>query len=294
MKGKRVIGVLLVVVGVVFILNSLSGVTGFAVLEDVIGQVGDTWSLVGGLVLVVGGVLVFASGREEEEEGEEKESELVDILDKLFVRDKRTGMIKMIDPVGAIFNEIKYPSVSKSAQTVLDDMENCVNGDKDFKEVVSSEMDDAGYIRAAYLQRDASRSLEPMTPPFFADLFLKKFDPKYRGFVPPTNELLIYDESQISNQLLDKEVYDTRKVIPIMAENIPDFKLELMSNHDPAVSYKGAKFNMMAGSKKPYEIPKKNIVRALNRIMREDLKKRRINESEKEERLSVLKRIMFG
>ncbi len=58
---QRVFGVVLVVIGIVFILNGIGGMTGFVVFEDVLGGIGKEWSFVVGLVLVVGGIFTLVS-----------------------------------------------------------------------------------------------------------------------------------------------------------------------------------------------------------------------------------------
>jgi hypothetical protein len=62
-EGRKVFGIVLIIAGIVFILNSFVGITGFAVLEGVFGEIGEGWSFVIGLVLV-GGALVFLLKKE--------------------------------------------------------------------------------------------------------------------------------------------------------------------------------------------------------------------------------------
>lgn len=56
---KKVIGIILIIVGFVFVLNSFSGITGFVIAESV----GKGISGVLGLVLIIGGALIFMGGK---------------------------------------------------------------------------------------------------------------------------------------------------------------------------------------------------------------------------------------
>ena len=56
MKRGRILNVALIVLGVIVLLSSFGGITGFSILEDVSGSVGS----VIGIVLIVGGVLLLA------------------------------------------------------------------------------------------------------------------------------------------------------------------------------------------------------------------------------------------
>lgn len=66
-----------------------------------------------------------------------------------------------------------------------------------------------------------------------------------------------------------------------------------IGNHDVHVGYKGARFQIFAGSIKDYEVPKKNVLKALNRIVEEDVKQKSIDESDRGIRLEVLKDYIF-
>ena len=57
---KKLIGAVLILTGFIFILNSFSGITGFAVAESV----RKIPSSIIGIVLIVGGALVFLRGKE--------------------------------------------------------------------------------------------------------------------------------------------------------------------------------------------------------------------------------------
>ena len=60
MKKSRILGVVLIIIGFLFILNSLSSITGFAVAESI----GKGASSLVGIALVIGGVLMFISKKE--------------------------------------------------------------------------------------------------------------------------------------------------------------------------------------------------------------------------------------
>ena len=67
-KINLVLGWIYLILGIVILLNSFQGITGFVVFSD--ASVGWGWFL--GLVFVVIGVVVLAAGREDEEGGLEK------------------------------------------------------------------------------------------------------------------------------------------------------------------------------------------------------------------------------
>jgi len=58
-EGRKVFGIVLIIAGIVFILNSFVGITGFAVLEGVFGEIGEGWSFVIGLVMIILGAITF-------------------------------------------------------------------------------------------------------------------------------------------------------------------------------------------------------------------------------------------
>ena len=58
-NAQKTLGAILILTGIVLILNSFSGITGFVVAESL----GKSVSSILGLVFVIGGVLVFMSGR---------------------------------------------------------------------------------------------------------------------------------------------------------------------------------------------------------------------------------------
>lgn len=58
----RALGILLILAGVLFVLNSFSGITGFAVAE----LVGKATGSIIGLVFIVGGIVLFLRGQESE------------------------------------------------------------------------------------------------------------------------------------------------------------------------------------------------------------------------------------
>ncbi|MFH1710689.1 MAG: hypothetical protein ABH840_00070 [Nanoarchaeota archaeon] len=156
-------------------------------------------------------------------------------------------------------------------------------------------MKEARYIDAAYNQRDIVRSIVPNSPAFFADVFLKEWDKDYREFVPPKNPRLVYVERPGMEKLPRAETYDTREALPLLEKNIEGFKIEdrTIGTHDVNVSYRGAGFHIMAGSYQPHEVPRRNILRALRRITKEDVDKKDINPDEAALRLEVLKNYTF-
>jgi len=58
-RGFKISGIVLVIVGIVLIINSFSGITGFAILENVT----NSTSSILGIILVVVGILVSKRGR---------------------------------------------------------------------------------------------------------------------------------------------------------------------------------------------------------------------------------------
>jgi len=67
MEKRKIIGVVLFLIGAILILNSFSSITGFAVAESI----GTSISSILGLVLVVGGIVIFMSrGKEKKELGD--------------------------------------------------------------------------------------------------------------------------------------------------------------------------------------------------------------------------------
>ncbi len=90
----KILGIILFLVGCIFILNSFSGITGFVVAESV----GKGVSGILGLVLVIGGVLVFVEGREKIEERKNKEGKLIKISrSREFKSNTRRVPKKMIE-----------------------------------------------------------------------------------------------------------------------------------------------------------------------------------------------------
>lgn len=59
MEIKRVLGFVLIFLGIVFALNAIPGITGFTISDDL----GGTTNSVLGLIFVVGGILLWVAGR---------------------------------------------------------------------------------------------------------------------------------------------------------------------------------------------------------------------------------------
>lgn len=245
--------------------------------------------LVGSLFIITSVVLFVLSVGEE--------SKLEKDVIRLFVKDKKKGQIRFADHDYVMGRELGHPVQSESAQKVLEELKKDFGEEEEFKKILQQEFEKAGYFKAAYTQRDILQAIntkEPKTEGDYADLFLKQWDPNYHPFTPPKNPLLVYQEKPRQEKATIREIYDTREIVPIMAKNIDGFEIvEEMGNHDVTVEYKGARFQIFAGSKSPYEVPWKNIRRALHRIVEEDVKSESIKEDEQGLRLEVLEKYVF-
>ena len=238
-----------------------------------------------GIIIFIGAlVLVVVEG----------ESDLETNVKKLFVRDQKTGKIRIADPDYLLGNEMGHSVYKENADEVLEELDKEFGQDKDIKGILQEALKKGGYFELAYKQRDIASELKRGSVPFYADMFLKQWDPKYKKFEAPKNLYLVYNDNTRKKITTDGP-YDTREILPILEDNIPGFKIEdeTIGTHD-VISYQGARFQIMAGSFNRYEVPRQNIMRTLNRIVREDVKRGNINEEDKATRLEVLKNYVFG
>jgi len=223
----------------------------------------------------------------------EGESELEKSVKKLFVKDK-TGKVRIADPDYLLGNEIGHPIYQEDAEEVLKELDKEFGKDENLKEILQTALKKGGYFELAYKQRDMASTLKKGEIPFYADEFLKHWDPNYKKFEAPKKTYLTYKDDE-REKITTAGPYDTREVLPVLEKNISGFKIEdkPIGTHDVHVSYQGARFQIMAGSRNSYEVPRQNILRALNRIVREDAKTGNISEGEKTARLEVLKNYVF-
>ncbi|MBI3032387.1 hypothetical protein HYY69_02840 [Candidatus Woesearchaeota archaeon] len=212
---------------------------------------------------------------------------------KLFIKDKQSGSVKFVDDNYILGKEVGSSIYSKSAEEVLTDLEEILDSEE-LKPLLQEELKKAGYFEAAYLQRDIATSLEQGSIAEVADKFLKTLDPEYKPFTPTKNLYLIPKKIPDKDKVTLRNIYDTREVLPLLEKNIDGFKvIPPIGNHDVTVEYNGVRFIVFAGSNKPYEVPRVGIVRALNRIAREDARNNDITEDEIRQRIEVLKEQVF-
>ncbi|MFC1696911.1 hypothetical protein ACFL1H_01135 [Nanoarchaeota archaeon] len=219
-----------------------------------------------------------------------------DDLTKILIKDKN-GKIKFIDPNYIFYSEIKADTRSKTADEVLKELDEILKGEDELKEVYKDQLEETGYIDAARRQRDICKDITSGIGRV-ADDFLKKWDNNYKAFEKPKNPLLVYDEKDaVSPQLPgQRNIFDTREILRLMKNNIEGFEIvdNPIGNHDVMVSYKNAQFQVMAGSDNPYEVPRRNIQRTIRRIVREDVRAKRINDDEQNKRYEVLMTSIFN
>ena len=214
---------------------------------------------------------------------------------KLFTSKPKSKKVTFVDYANIIGKELGHAVWSVPVEAVLGEIKKEFGSDNDLKDIIKKEFKNAGYFKAAYMQRDTHRKLEKGSPEYFADVFLQEWDSDYRAFVPQKNPYLIFNPKPKIERLNRKNIYDTRRILPLMEENIDGFKIldNPIGNHDVNVEYKGVIFEVYAGSKHPYEVPIKNIERALKRIAYEDAKKKEIKEQERVIRADILSEYIF-
>lgn len=225
-----------------------------------------------------------------------EEGELEKMTNKLFVEGKKRGAntVRLHDPLGNFRIEIGTKADSDTAYDVLASLSEKYADDKEAREMLQELLGEAGYFDVAYHQRDSAQKLKRNTVAHAADEFLKEWDPDYREWVEPESPLLTYQPHEGIKKLNnDTGDYDTRDVLPILKDNIEGFEIEdsPIPAGDVSVSYKGAGFQVFAGH--DYSVDKSSIIRALNRISKEDVKKGDIKSGDRSLRLSVLKDYIF-
>ena len=288
-KSLFILGIVLLSLGTISVVNSLQTITGLAIYEGLPIKagwfVGITLLLLG-LLSLVGATLVD----EEEIEG----GELEKMTNKLFVESKKRGAntVKLHDPLGNFRSEIGTKADSSTAYDVIDSLTEKYADDKEAREMLQELLGEAGYFDVAYHQRDSAPKLKRNTVAHAADEFLSEWDPNYREWTEPSSPLLTYTPhegiSKLNNDVGD---YDTRNVLPILKENIEGFDYEDIPAGDVRVSYRGAGFQFFAGH--DYSVDKSSIIKVLNRISKEDVKKGEIDSEDRSLRLSVLKDYIF-
>jgi len=278
----KVLCLILIFLGLLFLINFRLDITGAAIGGyELYSEFGSSI----GLLLILMSIILLLT----------EESELERKIEKLFIKDPKTREIIVTDFLYLFGGELGHTVVSRKAKEVLDELKNKLGKDKITKKIAQEDLENSSYFKIAYSQRDICESLEPETEGYYADRFLFEWDLNYKSFVPSKNPYLIYKDEQKLVKLEDKEIYDTRDVLSIMKHNIEGFKIidKKIGQHDVLIEYRGARFHIMAGSKKPYELPKKNIIRVLKRIIIEDIKKKNIEEGDQKRRLDILRNYLF-
>ncbi len=216
-------------------------------------------------------------------------------IKKLFVKDKKTGMIRFIDEDYFLSQELGYSLQSKSAEEILNDLRKEFGRDIEIKKLFQQYLAQTNVFKSAYNQRDICKTLKPGTEGYYSDNFLREWDLNYKEFVPPENPYLTYEERHNASKVFESNIYDTREILPLIEKNIDGFRIldKRIGSHDVHVEYCGVKFQVMAGSHHPYEVPYANIIKLLKRIVKEDIKKKNIGEDDQSKRLEVLKNHIF-
>ncbi|MAG38391.1 hypothetical protein CMI45_03345 [Candidatus Pacearchaeota archaeon] len=289
-KSLFILGIVLLSLGIISVVNSLQTITGFAIYEGLPIKAG--WYV--GITLLFLGLLSLIGATLVEEEVEE--GELEKMTNKLFVEGKKRGAntVRLHDPLGNFRSEIGTKADSDTAYDVLASLSEKYADDKEAREMLQELLGEAGYFDVAYHQRDSAPKLKRNTAAHAADEFLSKWDPNYREWVEPASPLLTYQPHEGIRKLNnDTGDYDTRNALPILKDNIEGFEIEdsPIPAGDVSVSYKGAGFQVFAGH--DYSVDKSSIIRALNRISKEDVKKGDIESEDRSLRLSVLKDYIF-
>ena len=292
-KRLFIVGIVLLSSGLISVVNSLQTITGFAIYDGLPVKAG--WFA--GIALLLLGILSLAGATlVEDEEVEEEGGELEKMTNKLFVESKKRGssIVRLNDPLGNFRSEIGTNADSNTAYDVINSLTKKYADDKEAREMLQELLGEAGYFDLAYHQRDSAPKLKRNTVAHAADEFLRSWAPDYRGWVEPASPLLTYQPHE-GIRKLDNNTgdYDTRKALLVLEENIEGFKIEdsTIPAGDVKVSYKGAGFQVFAGH--DYSIDKSSIIRTLNRISKEDVKKGEIDSEDRSLRLSVLKDYIF-
>ncbi|MBW3015783.1 hypothetical protein KY330_05140 [Candidatus Woesearchaeota archaeon] len=279
---KRELSLFLFILGVFILVFSQRTITGgfigYVESEVLFGTIG--------LVLIVTGLLVLANGEEDD-----KESKLIGIL-----RKTKKGVI-FSDPNWTIAQDLGHPVTDKPADVVLDELES-VAKDPDIKEILQDGYKESGYIDSAYRQRDENKEiteLKPQSIEWYADRFVKAFDKNYKPWLKPL--LRMPDEEEMKElESIGAGPYDTRDALPLIEDNVEGFIIDdkTIGTHDVHVTYRGARFQVFAGSQTPYETSKAQIDQVINRMVEEDAKAGRITDKEKAKRRDVIRKRIYG
>ena len=219
------------------------------------------------------------------------EIDLINSGKKLLIVDKKTSIVKFIDFNYLIESEIGH---MESAEETLKGLATIVGNDIELKQLIQQEFKSNGYFFLAYMQRDLVADIEPGSIANYADLFLKQWDSEYKPFIAQKNPFLVAKSIDEKYRIQLKEIYDTRKVLPMLEKSIDGFKVIYpIGSHDVSVEYKSVKLTAYAGTNKPYEIWRVSIIRLINRIAYEDAKKGDIKEHEQRQRIEALKEQVF-
>ncbi len=278
------LSLMLIFLGLIFLLNNKTDITGYAI--GVI-DINSSISSFLGLIFLIAGLVLFMVSKDDDSELEKKAR-------KFAIKESKSGDVRFVDPEYTISNELGHPIGLENAEKVLEELK-VEFGNEEYRKMIQEDFARTGYFERAYLQRDMYKILNPNSEGYYVDKFLRDWDPNYRPFVPQKNPYLTYDEIKEMPKEVQKHIYDTRKILPLIEKNIKGFHISGMKigSHDVHVEYRGAKFQVMAGSIQPYEVSMKNIIRVLKRIVKEDLKKKQIRKEDQTQRLEVLKNLIF-
>ncbi|HLD33094.1 MAG TPA: hypothetical protein VJB66_00060 [Candidatus Nanoarchaeia archaeon] len=173
------------------------------------GSAIDSVSVFGIIIFVGALVLIVMEG----------ESDLEKNVRKLFARDQKTGKIRIADPDYLLGNEMGHAVYKENADEVLEELDKEFGQDGDLKKILQESLKKGGYFELAYKQRDVASELKRGSIPFYADKFLKQWDPGYKKFEAQKNPYLIYHDDEHTKITTDGP-YDTRDVLPILERNM--------------------------------------------------------------------------
>jgi hypothetical protein len=116
-KTKRVLGYVAVVIGVVMMLNTFSGITGFVAFNEEGGAIGSVIAV----LLIISGIVLVMTGRDNDGGGLEGEAKKIEKIKRSIDQEIRSGKVGKYKDLVRYARRIGYDIEEGSEHMVVED-----------------------------------------------------------------------------------------------------------------------------------------------------------------------------